>query len=656
MPGLDPSWAQALVEATDAGRVFGRDIVFTYGPLHQAVTAELSNNLTPLLFSRIAFTSVWFFVAVFIGTRLGPLAEAAVALSLLISTQSETYVGGDIPFYLLALIGIAAPAAVRSGASRKHQSAHLALSVLLLTGTLTATLVKLSYTGAWIPVLLFSCGLCIFGDTEASPRKILRHLGLLFGLPILSLATAWSMSAEGSILNLPAYYFGANMDIVKGYADAMSYDFSKLSVLMAFSYLLSSVILLSSFDTLVLRSKTRGDRESGRGKRDFIDVLCLFCLSMLAWVVFKASFVRDDGTHTIVGSLWLVSFFLIIVSLSPQSWQKRLGASKEGLVAIGLTTSLTISCMLALLSGYRPPIANAWRYTQGFFDSFHLFSTKGRRQLATRRDSALAKIRPDLGDYRIPRNATVDILPFNITNVVASRLHYTPRPVPQSYTVYSQKLQELNREFFAHPEKSPEWLILDVRDIDGRLPIGLDSPSLAIISHAYLLSHKGSQGSLVFRKRSNPQLNTARSMIRACSNTRKDRLQWHQVGRTHWQSQAVQIPRQKHGLTLLKADFKDSLSRLALSFAYRPFPVFIEYLDAKGDAVKAYRFIQKAGRDMIVYPVITGNEDFLRALASSRAITDNSSNNVVALRFTTRNIGAPFSSSDYAFSVGCRHS
>ena len=43
---LDDSWQQALVEATDRGWIFGRDLVFTYGPLGFV----MSNTFSGLLF------------------------------------------------------------------------------------------------------------------------------------------------------------------------------------------------------------------------------------------------------------------------------------------------------------------------------------------------------------------------------------------------------------------------------------------------------------------------------------------------------------------------------------------------------------------------------------------------------------------------------
>ena len=53
--GLDPSWQEALVQATDQHLVFGKDIIFSYGPFHQIYTSQISENLGPLLIGRLLY-------------------------------------------------------------------------------------------------------------------------------------------------------------------------------------------------------------------------------------------------------------------------------------------------------------------------------------------------------------------------------------------------------------------------------------------------------------------------------------------------------------------------------------------------------------------------------------------------------------------------
>jgi hypothetical protein len=50
--GADPSWAEGLVNATDKGWIYGKDIIYTFGPYHQLYTHQISNNLNAFLFGR----------------------------------------------------------------------------------------------------------------------------------------------------------------------------------------------------------------------------------------------------------------------------------------------------------------------------------------------------------------------------------------------------------------------------------------------------------------------------------------------------------------------------------------------------------------------------------------------------------------------------
>ena len=97
---LDPSWQQAMVEATDSGRVFGRDLVFTYGPLHQAVTDQASRNLVPFIVARLFFTASWFVALLLVGLMLDWRAVACVAVSIVVVSAQNAGPQGDAPFYL----------------------------------------------------------------------------------------------------------------------------------------------------------------------------------------------------------------------------------------------------------------------------------------------------------------------------------------------------------------------------------------------------------------------------------------------------------------------------------------------------------------------------------------------------------------------------
>ena len=104
--GLDPSWQQGMVEATDSGRVFGQDLVFTYGPLHQAATHQASNNLRAMLLGKLIFTTSWFASVVLIGLLLDWKAVSAVALATALAYAPIPGPHADVPFYQYFLMAI----------------------------------------------------------------------------------------------------------------------------------------------------------------------------------------------------------------------------------------------------------------------------------------------------------------------------------------------------------------------------------------------------------------------------------------------------------------------------------------------------------------------------------------------------------------------
>ncbi|MGC6482661.1 MAG: hypothetical protein ACON4T_03725 [Synechococcus sp.] len=646
--GLDPSWAQALVAATDSGRVFGKDIIFTYGPLHQAVTAQVSTNLVPLIFSRLVFTGVWLIAQIVIGIFIGFWAELSIASAALISAGSHA----DLVFYLIPLVGVVSLATTGLRTKDGERFPPFLLSVTLLSGSLLATLVKLSYLGACIPFFAYVLGIYAFDAfRDKTPPSFWRLFAIIF-CPLLVLVVAWSVTAHAPVGDLLHYYLGPNLDIIKGYSDAMSYGDSERSGLLIRLYWLSSIALLVLLSTLILAVKINRAVVQ-KFARQPTSALALVCFSLLLWVVFKSSLVRDDSGHSLLGGLFLVSSLFVIVGFSGRRLPDSLLAENGGYLGLGLIIPLLTAGHLAFLSGYRFSSSIPLKYTEGFFHSWRLLSPGGQKKLIAKRQTALDVIKNNSEDYRIRQGLSADIIPWDISRLIANGLDYKPRPIPQSYSVYSRKLQEINRRFFSDPLASPDWLIVGIKKIDGRLPIGLDSSTLSSIKRFYSLSHQGSRGSLVFRKKPGLVAETSASAPKNCSSNAKGQLEWIKIGENYWESRPLEIPQGNGGFVILDADLQDSLSRSLLSTLYRPSPVVIQYFNAAGEVVDSRRLIPKAVRDMIVYPVINNNEQFLRFVYLGAS---SSQGEIVSLKLATRNRTAPFSNSAYTLFSGCTSS
>ncbi len=64
--------------------------------------------------------------------------------------------------------------------------------------------------------------------------------------------------------------------------------------------------------------------------------------------------------------------------------------------------------------------------------------------------------------------APIDIFPWDCEYLIENKLNYTPRPVFQSFTAYTAPLEKVNYDFYQ--SKGPRFVIYDYDAIDGRYP------------------------------------------------------------------------------------------------------------------------------------------------------------------------------------------
>lgn len=645
--GLDESWQQALVEATDSRRIFGDNIVFTYGPFHQAVTSEASDHLSALLTSRVLFASIWFGISVLVGLNNGLPSVLAIAISAALVSYWHPGPPGDAKFFLFSLITIISS---HSMLVNKRQFLFpwrvVIVPVLFSTGVLLSTLVKLSFLGAAFPAMLSIYGLQILNFLRKPARKTFFHLLLSFLIPILIIYLLWGFFVNWSPQTILSYYSGLNLQLITGYADAMSYSFSALSLILVFLYWISILVNLICYGFLFLKLNNLGRTFPFSFSSEFC--LSFFSIILLSWACFKAAFVRDDGIHLALAIMFLISFAVLLVGFGWDKLHNSFVNHNNLHLIVTFLPLMTIGIFNSLFYCYSPPniLSNT---VKGLMDSSLLITGKGRALITRKRINRLKKIQSSIENYLIPAGKTADIMPWNITNLLANQLNYTPRPVPQSYTVYTDSLQKTNMNFFLSSPHRPEFVILEAKDIDEWLPIGLDLPALGAIKSRYLFSHRGSQGSLVFK------LGSAKKLSERYCQFSNNTLEWNQEGIANWVSSDIFIPSNLSFYIVLKTDLKNSLPRSLLSAVYRPFPVMIEYLDAQGNIIDQFRFIPKAGKQIVAYPIIRNNNELFYFMTSNAPVAPlpPSSSSIRSFRLRTRSLGIPFRPSRFAIDFFC---
>ncbi len=266
--GLDPSWQYELNQALAQGLIFGRDLIFTFGPLGSAFTGQYHPASDPIMLLASALLATGFcagFVMLVWPERLLLLALLPVVVAEAESPDARLMA---LPFLLLLCL-------VRIDTlpgSRLH---------LPLTPPIVAGLALLAAAMGILPLVKGSF-LGVAGLDGAAAmfvallgrRPILAALLIVIGLT--SLCGGWVATGQ-PLTGLPTFFM-AERHIISGYSEAMSLDSSVLTL----GIWIAAAVSLSAGLFFGLRRTTRP-----------IAWLTMLGLVGYLFIVYKAAFVRQ---------------------------------------------------------------------------------------------------------------------------------------------------------------------------------------------------------------------------------------------------------------------------------------------------------------------------------------------------------------------------
>lgn len=565
---LDPSWREALVQATDQGLRFGKDIVFTFGPYHQLYTNAISDNLYPLIIGRWIFGFAWGAAV----TALAGLSTPAFGWLLAMFMALSGSMMSDAPFYALQLALLLASTNISEG-SRKW-----IWIALMYCGIIVSIYSKLSFAVSAAPIV--ACAAILALQRRPLNRNLLAKI--LFALAAIPLAI-WVASGQ-ALPNLPAYLLGPNLSIVLGYSSAMSInDYSSSWQIAAYwigAIALSLIICKASFRRLL-----------NKGSAYLVAASSLF----LFWTSFKAGMVRHDGHGAIAGQA--LACYAIIALIYAYERQRCLITLIPSIGALILGLSITSQYFLPIRSRL-----DEWLNTQ--IQNTYLFvkaipSSNARTKLISLRKEGFNRMMANTEDLSlIPMGSSTDAIPWDITDLPANGLRYQPRPIIQSYSAYKPDLQLLNKLHF-ESRHSPSYIVLKALSIDGRISPDLDYPSLETIAKRYQIVGEGSMGSLILKK-----------------NATDIALPSY-----HWQTTNLALGKKKTGKSIVEKNpwtflparltpgsrfsihFNESIWRRLQSIVFKPPQLWISVKFDDGRVIK-HRIVGSASLQMPLYPFI----------------------------------------------------
>lgn len=439
--GLDASWQGGLYMATRAGLDFGKEIVFTYGPLgFLKFPTTYDVGLTALSFLYVvtvelltAATLVW---AAHRWSRSWVVAAglSAIATSLL-GDPRMWELGGSAPVHILTVVVCAhavrddTPSWLRGG---------LAIGGGLLVGIEVLGKLNLGVIVAVMTVATLALG--------PDRRRHLTWFGLTF---LVTSASMWFLSGQ-SLTNVDDYV-RTSMEIVRGWPLAVgsTSDPGALELLAAAA---AGIGIAASWLTT---------RDQALPRRVFLMALVAFFLAG----IFKSSF-TSDGDHNLI-------FFSSAVGL----WF----AFRWGVDYKLPTAAFAALLAIYIISTALNPISEGK-------------STKtvvvGVNPLNNRPTSLLDTVGPDAGrarlrrEYRLSARAlsligdrAVHISPDETSVAWAYRLNWKPMPIFQANLVSTPALDRINAESL-EARTGPATILRAHGPVESALPPGATTAAL----------------------------------------------------------------------------------------------------------------------------------------------------------------------------------
>jgi hypothetical protein len=426
--GLDPSWHLTLQLAAIQGKVFGREFIFTYGPLgylliHAAVNktllllcdifiiASLLSIYRALLALRPTSLNVFLLIGLAVVTKICWWANpSAILFTILCYWLWRVYDRGD--WMSTAAGGMAA--------------------LVLFFG-------KVNY-GLIVGLLVPAYGICLL--TLHKNRKV-HGLLLLFGFPVLVQLGGLALHVD-----MPKY-LRSGIELIAGYNEAM-YAYSRNPYWQLGP---AALLLLFMGGLLVWGGRRFPWREQ---------VILLPLIGLATLLLFKNAFTRSDELHN--PSFYMA--FPLLLTVWYIGWRGAMPV--RFLLLASLCTSLALLTTPTAVGGFTQSVSGTP------LDYGHQLTTLPWHEDASHLQTNLrsrfpeatlpTKIRSTIGQ------SSVDVMPWESSLAVLNGLNYQPRPISQSYSAYTPWLDNLNVRFLTSTN-APDFILYacaQAMAIDGR--------------------------------------------------------------------------------------------------------------------------------------------------------------------------------------------
>jgi hypothetical protein len=433
VPGLDPSWVWAINELPYKDAIYGRDVIFSFGPLgYLFEPLDIGSNLIQAIalrvFMQIALVAV---VVYHLLRRRRPWSVLLFLAAYLLATT----LGLTFEHRAVLTLGmlLTVPAADRMAWRIAAPVAGLFTGVLVFT-KLSAALAAMSLVALAVVVWI------VRGDITL--RMV---VGLIAG-PFMAIGALVAWRLFGNPLSA-FHWIARATEFTQGYVEAMTVPGPPLLL----GIVLATVVAYSAALMLV-------------GRADRTVLMLGIPLAAVILLALRHGLVRHHGRFVpavVLGALALIGL--------------ASGARRGPIV---VTASVVVVASAAIAMGVIPACFCRWDPaslgpSRGWSNLVSLVDLGDTR--ARVREESQASLAEDLLPGDIPAqlrsgSAAVDVLPSELVMTRANGLRWEPNPVLQTYAAFTSELDRWVGRHFSGPER-PEYLVAEFIDIDARHPM-----------------------------------------------------------------------------------------------------------------------------------------------------------------------------------------
>lgn len=432
--GLDNSWNISISLALQKGMIFGKDYIFTYGPLGAlAVRKSLFYSKWVILVFDLFILGTTLFMLLF-GLRKSQYNLAAYTfIPLLALLMKFDWMTQYLTPIFIFFIGY---------------TLFFKNKISLLVSFLTAVIgfyVKVNY--GIVLILFFHLALVFAFIQKLFPRVLLLATMALLWLLLIGMGYLLHVDIQG--------YVYSSLHLINAYNDAMY-----VPIQMSDIHFMTASLISISFGMIFLWQY-----------KYFLEhkaVLLLYLFSAAyMYLIFKNGFVRSDDHRFEYFQQCAIPFAFLYL------WTE-----KKFKTTMGFAT-----CFIALLA-FSVSVTSEWYgrthalKTVYINDIFQDLSHKSTLIV----DGNIADTIP-ARYVQVIGNAPVDIIPWEVSEINRYGLNYNPRPVVQSYSAYDKFLDDCNSNKYASAT-APNYLLFSSNAIDHRYPFWDESETKrTILTH-----------------------------------------------------------------------------------------------------------------------------------------------------------------------------